>query len=173
MFTQRSNTMDKLCGRPLGTRNGTAVIICVDQPDSLTSENASSAKLCQAVSTPPSCSPGNLRDMVRSSLPVPVCPRSRLPIFERQVGAACLVYGSRGAGFSNPQRLSVLALFNRLPSRLSLRARWLHRTIHSLLIATWLFAPYDSWTLTTLFDRPSFFDFTITTTTLYSFPPRC
>lgn len=56
--------------------------------------------------TRPFCShcfykPVSPRHVVRPSLPVPVCPRSRLPICERQLNPASLAYRSRGAGFSS------------------------------------------------------------------------
>jgi hypothetical protein len=82
---------------------------------------------------------------------------------------ACPSEPRQGNWIFLPQRGPQSALFIRLlalPSRL--HARWLHAAPFTpSLIATWLFAPYDSRTSTTLFDRRLFFFPFITTFTIF------
>jgi hypothetical protein len=86
------------------------------------------------------------------------------------VNAACLAYHSRGVGVFNPQLRSASALFIQasLPSIVRAPVGFT-TTFTPSLIATWLFAPYDSWTSHTLFDRRHL-NFT---TTHYLFFTRC
>lgn len=71
-----------------------------------------------------------------------------------------LAYRSRGAGFSTSS-VAVRCPFDQASLPLLHAPVGFTATFTPSLIATWLFAPYDSWTSPTLFDRRHF-DFTTT-----------
>lgn len=128
-------------------------------PIRLLLQNISPAKLCWAVFTPLRCPPGPMGDAVRWLSLVPDGSRATpVPIYGRQVDAACLAYRYRGVGFST-RTLAVPGAFSSraaLPSSAQC-ARWLY-DIHSLLDRDPVYAPYDTAGLHTLFDRQSLFN---------------
>jgi hypothetical protein len=84
-------------------------------------------------------------------------PRSLLPIFERQVDAACLACRPGDAGFSSRSVAVSVALIFRLPPFLLPCFRWLPRQ-HSLPhFAAWC-SLLTTQLVSTLFDRRTFFN---------------
>lgn len=102
------------------------------------------------------CTSEHPRRLVRPSLPVPVCPRSRLPICGRQLNLASLAYRSRVLVFQ-PAASLTFAFLIRFPSVPSHCVPFGFTATFILPRSrSWLFAPYDSRTSHTLFDRRSF-----------------